>query len=350
MTCQGQSYYGEARVKAFHVPKLRSSSFEILNCLDGNHREEMMKAVRTGMEQPQKAIPSKYFYDAHGSRLFERICCTPEYYPTRTELSILDRYAPEIMTFLLNGGGDLVELGSGSNRKVRKLLDTLRPSDLGKIRYVPVDISKSCIEESSKDLLRTYKSLPILGIAADFTRHLDMLPKGRKLILFLGSTIGNFGKKECLRFLRSVKEILNPEDRFLLGIDMIKPVDVIEKAYNDGEGITRLFNLNILAHINRELNADFNPEHFEHVAFFNGREERVEMHLRAERPHTVRISELSLSVDFKEGETLHTEICRKFSPESAQNHFKKAGLAVTKWFTDPDEWFSLVELRAEGLV
>lgn len=323
----------------------KEKRLEIRDYLDGDFRKEMIKDISEGMTQSQKFIPCKYFYDTKGSHLFEQICSTPEYYPTRTELSILDQSAPQIMKFFSSKGGDLVELGSGSHRKIKKLLDAVHSSRLSKIRYVPVDISESALLEACKKLSALYEDLKILGIIADFTRHWDVVPHGRKLITFLGSTIGNFTDEEGMAFLRNVQGIMNPDDRFLLGMDLIKPLDIIEAAYNDEMGLTRAFNLNILTHINRELNADFNPDNFEHLAFFDAENEQVEMHLRARCAVRVTISDLSLSVDFKEGESIHTETCRKFNRESADHKFKKAGLSVAEWFTDPKGWFSLTELK-----
>ena len=318
---------------------------EIRNYLDVDHRAEITKDIRAGMTKPQKSIPCKYFYDTYGSRLFEQICLTPEYYPTRTELSILDGSATEIMQFFSSDGGDLIELGSGSNRKIRKLLDAVNSSNLGKIRYVSVDVNESAVIEASKELLGLYEGLEILGIIADFTRHMDVLPHGRKLIIFLGSSIGNFTDGEDITFLRSIMDIMSPDDRFLLGVDMLKPGEIIEAAYKDEQGITSEFNLNILTNINRELNADFNTEDFEHLAFFNGEKECIEIHLRARRAVTVYISDLALSVDFEEDDTIHTEICKKFSREGVTRKFNEAGLSVTRWFTDRKGWFSLVELK-----
>ncbi len=325
--------------------EVKESTLEICNYLKGNHREEMARDVREGMRQPQKRIPSKYFYDAVGSQLFEHICCTPEYYPTRTELSILDQNAADIMAPFAEKGGDLVELGSGANIKIRKLLDAVAPSDLPGIRYVPVEISRSCLAAASEELLTLYDGLTVFGVAADFTRHLDMLPDGRKLIIFFGSTIGNFSPADRHAFLTRIARIMDADDRFLIGLDMVKPVEVLEAAYNDQQGVTADFNRNILNNVNRELNADFNPDDFEHWAFFNAAEERMEMHLRARRDVVVNITDLSLCVGIRRGETIHTEVCQKFTRESAGNTFNKAGLSVNRWFTDPEDWFSLVELK-----
>ncbi len=326
-----------ARVKKDHL--------QIFNYLNVDHCQEIIGDVSGGMTQPQKCIPSKYFYDAQGSRLFEEISCTPEYYLTRTELSILEQSADEIMNFFSEGPGDLIELGSGSNKKIKKLLDEAGGHFAAKIRYIPVDISESALIKASIELLAFYEDLEVIGIVADFTRHMNVLPVGRKLITFFGSTIGNFPKEERIAFLRRMAEIMNQDDRFLVGIDMLKPASIIEAAYNDSEGVTCRFNQNILNNINRRLKADFNTDDFEHVAVFIPEKERVEMHLRAKEKVTVTISDVGLCVDFEPGETIHTEICKKFSRESADGDFNEAGLSATRWFADPRGWFSLVELK-----
>ena len=258
-------------------------NLQILNYLNGDHREKMLNDILEGMTKRQKTIPAKYFYDARGSRLFDQICMTPEYYPTKTELSILDQSAAGIMRFFLEEGGDLVELGSGSNQKIRKLLDGTPHRGRGRIRYVPVDISRTCLLESARELLNDYENLTIMGLLTDFTQHLWALPRGRKLLTFFGGTIGNLTDREALNFLRSVRAIMNRNDRFLLGMDMLKPIEIMEAAYNDRQGVTCDFNRNILVHIDRELGADFDPEDFEHLAFFNTEKERIEMRLKARR-------------------------------------------------------------------
>ncbi len=335
----------------FEVPGIGpggAREIEILNYLSEDHREEMVKDVRRGMMKTQKSIPAKYFYDARGSQLFDQICTTPEYYLTETELSILDQSAAEIMEFFSRAGGDLIELGCGSDRKIRKLLDAVDPLEHGRIRYVPVDISRSCLLGSARELQDDYENLGILGVLADFTHHVGMLPCGRKLIAFFGSTIGNLAEMEAVHLLKEIRAIMSRDDRFVLGMDMLKPVEILEAAYNDRQGVTCDFNRNILVHIDRELKADFDPNDFEHVAFFNAGMECVEMHLKASHQVTAHIADLGLSVGMREGETIHTEICKKFSRDSAERLFRKAGLSVSRWFTDSKDWFSLVELRANG--
>jgi L-histidine Nalpha-methyltransferase len=335
----------------FEMPGMNSTregNLRILNYLNGDYRDQMLDDILQGMTKRQKSIPAKYFYDARGSRLFDQICMTPEYYPTKTELSILDRSAAEIMHFFTEEEGDLIELGSGSNQKIRKLLDGMSRPGHSRVRYVPVDISMTCLLESARELLDDHENLTILGILADFTRHLCVLPRGKKLLAFFGGTIGNFTEREALHFLRSVRAIMNRNDRFLLGMDMVKPIEIIEAAYNDRQGVTRDFNRNILAHINTELGADFDPKDFGHLAFFNTETGCVEMHLKARRNITARIEDLGLSVEIRESETIHTEISRKFGREGAERLFREAGLSVSRWFADPKGWFYLFELKANG--
>lgn len=317
---------------------------EIVNHLDQDHRAEMMDLVTQGLTAERKWLHCKYLYDQRGSELFERICETPEYYPTRTEMGILERHGREMMEFFDLRGGDLVELGSGGNRKVRLLLDRLSPRARGHLRYVPFDISQAALETAARELLDLYPELTVLGLVADFTRHLDLVPSGRKLLVFFGSSLGNFSEEASLAFLRAVAATLGRQDRFLLGLDMLKPVETIEAAYNDTQGVTRQFTKNILANLNRELGADFDLDDFEHQAFFNPVRECMEIHLQAQRPLTCRLADLDLAVSFAAGETIHAEIAQKYSPTRAKALFRKAGLTPTRWFSDQKGWFSLVEL------
>jgi L-histidine N-alpha-methyltransferase len=315
----------------------------ILDRRGGDGLREMARDVAAGLSSPQKGIPSKYFYDAEGSRLFEEICLLPEYYQTRTEMAILERFRDCIMGDF--DGGDLMELGSGANWKIRRLLDALDEEKLSRTRYVPVDVSRSALLEASEELLERYGGLTVFGIVADFTRAVDSLLNGRrKIIPFFGSTIGNFSEEENRCFLDTVSRAMGPEDRFLVGLDMMKDRDLLEGAYNDSSNVTASFNKNILSVVNRMLHADFDASHFDHVAFFNEEKERVEMHLLANRDVEAEIKNLGMRIRIEDGETIHTEICRKFSRESAVRMFEGAGFAVRNWYSDEGEWFSLVEL------
>jgi L-histidine N-alpha-methyltransferase len=318
---------------------------EIINCLADEGRYADAGEIRQGLSQSPKRLPCKYFYDDLGSRLFEEICRLPEYYLTSTEMAILARQAPAIMAFFAGGGGDLVELGSGSNHKIKLLLAGAGNSSVPRMRYVPVDISASALLDSAQELLYLHPDLPILGIIADFTRHLEVLPPGRKLITFLGSTIGNFSDQERSAFLKHLAASMNSSDRFLLGLDMVKPVAIIEAAYNDSRGVTAAFNKNILSHLNNAWDGDFNPDDFDHLAVFNPTRERVEMYLQATRPVSSRLAALDLPVFCRPGEVILTETCQKFSPQKARQNFLEVGLVVESWFSDPRDWFSLVILK-----
>ena len=321
----------------------KSPRFEIRNYLNNSFDKEISKDVFTGLTSDQKFIPSKYFYDERGSILFERICKTPEYYLTRTEISILKEMGEAIMESFENGY--LVELGSGANWKIHRLIDTANTQEGENMCYVPVDVSEPALVAASEGLINKYRKLKVRAIVADFTQHMDAIPNDMpKLIIFFGSTIGNFGEVESQKFLRIVANSMKSEDRFLIGIDMLKPKTVLEAAYNDAGGFTRKFNRNVLHVINRELSADFNASFFDHLAFFNGKKGQIEMHLRAKKSFLVEIKDLKLSVKFENGETIRTEISRKFEKNGAIEMFSKAGLDVNQWFTDSKKWFSLVEL------
>lgn len=317
---------------------------EIRNYLDVDHREEMMRLVRQGLSAERKWLHCKYLYDQRGSELFDQICRTEEYYPTRTEMDILGRYAGEMMDFFNLRGGDLVEIGSGANTKIRFLLESLTPRARARLRYVPFDISETALVDSARELLEIYPELSVLGLVADYTRHLSTIPQGRKLLVFFGSSLGNFDEPTSLEFLRGVAAAMSRRDRFLLGLDMVKPVEIIEAAYNDAQGVTRRFTKNLLANLNRELNGDFDLDLFEHHAFFNPERECMEMHLVARRPVTCRLADLGMEVRFARGESIHAEISQKYSRERANGLFRRAGLAPARWFSDERGWFSLVEL------
>jgi L-histidine N-alpha-methyltransferase len=302
----------------------------------------MAQDVLKGLMADQKYIPSKYFYDARGSKLFEVICNLPEYYPTRTELGLLSIHAKDIVRGLRQG--DLVELGAGANWKIRILLDALGQWRKADVRYVPVDVCGPALLESAAQLTTVYPEVRVNGIVADFTRDLHRLQSDRpKLVLFFGSTIGNLEEGEALSFLQDVAAILNPGDRFLLGLDMVKPVEILEAAYNDSQNVTAEFNKNILLVINRELRATFYPASFDHAAFFNAKQERVEMHLRARRDLCVEVKASGISVVLKKGETIRTEICRKFRRDGAEKMICDAGMEVSRWYSDRKGWFSLLE-------
>jgi L-histidine N-alpha-methyltransferase len=297
--------------------------------------------VLDGLTRPFKEVPPKHFYDARGSELFERICELPEYYPTRAEREILERRAHEIVE--ATGAGELVELGSGSADKARILLDAMASAGTLQ-RYVPFDVSEQVVREAAEQLVEEYDGLRIHGVVGDFERHLDRVPAADgepRIVALLGGTIGNFPPGTRRRMLRGIGALLGPQDRLLLGTDLVKDPRLIEAAYDDPEGVTAEFNRNVLHVINRELDADFTPDAFDHIAFFDRRHEWVEMRLRAQRPCSVLIAGLGLRVEFAAGEELRTEISAKFTRARVGADFEAAGLSLKGWYTDPDRRFAL---------
>jgi L-histidine N-alpha-methyltransferase len=288
--------------------------------------------VLDGLTRPFKELPPKHFYDARGSELFEAICEQPEYYPTRTELSILGARTDELM----DGVDELIELGSGATTKARLLLE-----GSGARRYIPVDVSESVVRAAGDELADL--GVEVHGVVGDVERHLDRLPApcGRRAVAFLGGTIGNFPPGSRRRFLRTVGQLLAPGDRLLLGTDLVKDPAIIEAAYNDDAGVTAEFNRNVLAVVNRELDADFDLDAFEHVAFFDRSRQWVEMRLRALTPQRVNIKALDLGVDFGHREELRTEISAKFTRKRIAADLAAAGLQLQALVTDPDEWFAV---------
>ena len=295
--------------------------------------------VRRGLTASPKSLPPKYFYDELGSQLFEKIGDTPEYYLTRTEKSLLESVAAEVVAAVRPH--DLVELGPGSSYKARVLLDAMR--DAGTLeRYVPVDVSPEIVERSAQELTTLYPGLQVRAVIGDFIDHLDKLPDGEpRLVVFLGSTLGNLERDHAQAFLGRVAALLGPQDAFLLGTDLVKDHSVLEAAYNDAAGVTAEFNRNILQVINRHLDGDFDPQAFRHLAFFQPAESRMEIYLESERAQSVRIGALDLTVSFEAGERVHTEYSHKYTREQVEALLEGAGMRLESWFTDPRDWFGL---------
>ena len=288
--------------------------------------------VRRGLGDRPKSLPPKYFYDAAGSALFERITRLPEYYLTRAEHALLDAHARGILREARPE--EIVELGAGSPAKFRRLLAAANGTPVR--RYVPVDVDGGVLEDSARALLREHPQLDIHAVVADFERHLDRLPPatGRRLIAFLGSTIGNLDAAARQRLLVALRGLLGTGDRLLVGMDLVKNLAALEAAYDDAEGVTAEFNRNILRVVNRELHADFAPEAFRHVARWNDRHSRVEMHLAADGRQTATVADLGLAVAVEPGETIWTESSHKFTRASAEAMLSAAGLALVSWHTD----------------
>jgi L-histidine Nalpha-methyltransferase len=300
---------------------------------------ELRADAASGLTSMPKILPPKWFYDEEGCRLFEEITRLPEYYPTRKEAAILEVVADVIAT---NTGADtLVELGSGTSEKTRRILDAL--SRCGSLaRFVPFDVSEPTLRGAAVAIEREYPGIDVHAVVGDFERHLDRIPQiGRRLVAFLGSTIGNLDPKERSVFLSELARGLRPGDSFLLGTDLVKEVDVLQAAYDDAAGVTAAFNRNVLAVLNRELDADFDLDQFTHVAEWVDEEEWIEMRLRSETAQRVRVGALDLDVLFDDGEEMRTEISSKFRREKVEEELAAAGLELTHWWTDPDDNFAL---------
>jgi len=316
------------------APAVRIDSF-----LEEGTLESMAADVRAGLSGPSKELTPKYFYDERGSELFDRITEQPEYYPTRSERAILNRYAPAIVD--LSEARELVELGSGSASKTRALLYAMAGAGVLD-RYSPVDVSPAPVERSARELAELYPGLRVHGLVGDFERHLPYLPAGdRRLFAFLGGTFGNLYPDQRARFLAGLRELFEPGDRLLLGTDLRKDPAVLEAAYKDVAGMTAAFNLNVLRVLNRGLGADFDLDGFEHQAVFDAEASRIEMRLRSRRAQTVRVPGADLVVSFAAGEEMLTEISTKFSRDALAAELGAAGLAVDARFTDEEGLFAV---------
>ncbi len=287
--------------------------------------------VQAGLTATPKTLPPTWFYDERGSELFDEITRLPEYYPTRAERSILEEHADEIA--VLSGADTLVELGSGTSEKTRLLLHALTTAGTLR-RFVPFDVDPSVLRSAGAQLAEEFPELAVDAAVGDFTQHLDQLPReGRRLVAFLGSTIGNLEPGPRAAFLASVGAMLDPGDWFLLGTDLVKDPDRLVRAYDDAAGVTAAFNKNVLAVLGRELKADFDPDAFEHVAVWDAGASWIEMRLRSTRAQVVSIAELDLEVAFAAGEHLRTEVSTKFRPEGIAEELAAAGLRVAECWT-----------------
>ncbi|RAG86578.1 hypothetical protein DN069_05845 [Streptacidiphilus pinicola] len=316
--------------------------FTLDDRLPADHLAKALRAdVASGLTAEPKTLPPKWFYDARGSELFEQITRLPEYYPTRAEQEILTRRAPEIAA--LTRAGTLFELGSGSSTKTRLLLDALTAAGTLSC-YAPLDVSPSALEQAGTALVRDYPGLRVAATVTDFEADLTLPPDapGPRLIAFLGSTIGNLDPEQRASFYRSLRRTLSADDALLLGADLAKDPEVLVRAYDDSAGVTAEFNKNVLNVIDRELDADFDPEAFAHVALWNEQEQRIEMHLRSLRAQSVKVPALDLSVDFAPDELMRTEISCKFRRDSLTTELAAAGLTVRHWWTDPAARFALL--------
>ncbi|MFF0459494.1 L-histidine N(alpha)-methyltransferase [Streptomyces mexicanus] len=313
------------------------SPFHVTRTLPEDAMAAALRAdVRHGLTRTPKTLPPKWFYDAHGSELFEKITELPEYYPTRAEREILLARADEIAAAV--PARTLIELGSGSSEKTRHLIDALT----GLHTYVPVDVSESALRQAGDALAAERPGLQVHALIADFTSGLAVpgTPDPR-LLAFLGGTIGNMLPAERARFLAATRALLSPGDALLLGTDLVKDPEVLVRAYDDAAGVTAAFNKNVLAVIDRELGADFDPDAFDHVALWDAEHEWIEMRLRARTAQTVKVRALDLAVEFAAGEELRTEVSAKFRKETVDAELTAAGFEPVRWWTDAAGRFAL---------
>ncbi|MBA0047635.1 L-histidine N(alpha)-methyltransferase [Mycobacterium sp. NPDC050853] len=301
----------------------------------GAAAQALRRDVRLGLASTPKSLPPKWFYDEVGSDLFDEITRLPEYYPTRTEAGLLRVHAADIAA--ASGADTLVELGSGTSEKTRMLLDALGPNT-----FIPFDVDSGVLRAAGDALVDEYPGMRVRAVCGDFEKDLRQIPReGRRLVAFLGSTIGNLTAEPRARFLADVAATLESGEMLLLGTDLVKETERLVRAYDDSAGVTAAFNRNVLAVINRELDADFDLEAFEHVALWNDDEERMEMWLRSVRDQRVTVGALNLSVDFGDGEMMLTEVSCKFRQEGVVRELAAAGLRQIHWWTDDSNDFGL---------
>jgi dimethylhistidine N-methyltransferase len=314
---------------------------------------EFGKEVARGLNDKQKHISPKFFYDKMGSKLFEEICMQPEYYLNRIESQILKNSVDEILKIIGGQEISVIELGNGNSLKTRILLEPFL-AKLKRVSYFPIDVSLKMLKKSIRDLFREYVNLQIYGVCSDYVSGLVKINEfiklkkkipNKKFIIFLGSSIGNFDPKDAMGFLHSIARYVRKEDLLLIGIDLEKDKSILDRAYNDKNGITAKFNFNVLARINRELDGEFNISKFEHKSFYNTRKHRIEMHLESKLDQQVRIGAIGKIFYFKKGETIHTENSYKYSLSRFNSLVKKAGLQVIRNFTDPNKQFTLILLK-----
>lgn len=318
------------------APQLRVSDF----IADG---DAFRREVLDGLLRRRKRLACKFFYDEQGSRLFDRICALPEYYLTRTEMRIMRDHAAD-MAARIGPACELVEYGSGSSIKTRILLDALQSPGV----YVPVDISREHLRRSAEALSHAYPTVEVLPVCADYTRDFELPVPDRstrqRFVYFPGSTIGNFEPHEAFAFLRRVARVVGSGGGLLIGVDLKKDPTILHAAYNDAAGVTAAFNLNLLARINRELGGDFNLAHFQHYAYYNPGEGRIEMHLVSTAAQSVHIG--PTTIRFERGESIHTECSHKYTPEQFAELAEWAGFDVAQVWTDADDLFSVQYLIA----
>jgi L-histidine N-alpha-methyltransferase len=310
------------------------------------HRQTFARDVAFGLTAPQKWLPPKYFYDERGSQLYEQICALPEYYLYRAELEILSTYAAEIHAEI--GHLALVELGPGNARKTRHLLAAYESAGQP-FRYCPVDISREILWDTANRLLQEYTHIDIRAMHTDFAGQPEVIRAfqlEKKAVAFLGSSLGNFSPEESVEFLRRTAAILGPDDAFLLGIDLKKSPAILVPAYDDAQGVTAAFNLNVLDRINHELGGRFDPQSFEHVSLYDAERGRIEMHLRSRLPQHVPIVKIEQAISFRKDETIHTESSYKYTVDEVRDLAYRANLVLSRTWFDARRYFLVALFRS----
>ena len=331
----------------FDITTKVTPRFQVSNFLSVEPEEKRVQEIYTGLAAEQKYVSSRFFYDDRGSELFEQITTLPEYYPTRTEQAILSARAGDIMSALDHP--ELVELGSGDCSKISILLDAIPQEQLKEVSYVPVDVSQAALYQSAEILLKKYDGIRIHGLLGDFLRHLHHVPrKGKRLISFFGSTIGNLTRSQAGDFMKDIGELMEQGDQLLLGTDRVKDEQLLLQAYNDSQGITARFNKNILHVVNQVAGTDLKSEDFKHVALYRKDKARIEMHLQALQPVEVTSPLFPDNIHIRKGESIHTENSHKFTGEDIEAFAAVSGLTIKDVYTDEREWFALTRFEANG--
>ncbi|MFQ5600879.1 MAG: L-histidine N(alpha)-methyltransferase [Candidatus Krumholzibacteriia bacterium] len=311
--------------------------------LEDQDRKRVLDGIRRGLLRTPREISPQFFYDEHGSQLFVKITELPEYYQTRPARALLERIADESVRE--SGAEVLVELGSGAATKTRVLLDAMNRSDRLGV-YVPFDVSEGIVRRTAGELVSEYPGLHVHAVIGEFMEHIDEIPRhGRRLVIFLGGTIGNYDRVSARRFLSRVAEATRPGESFLLGTDLIKDTATVEAAYNDVQGVTAEFNRNILRVMNRVADGDFDPEGFEHRALYDESNHWIEMRLVASRAQAVRLAAIGMQVHFRSGDGIRTEISAKFDRQRVEQLLGASGFRMTGWYTDPQRLFALTLAR-----
>jgi len=325
---------------------IKINKIQIENFLPDIGIEQTRKDIFDGLKRKDKAISSKFFYDERGSDLFEQITYLPEYYPTRTEKIILNDLQLDFLSSFTNL--NIIEIGSGDPSKISLLLNKIPKTNQSGLNYIPIDISASAIEYSGKKLIELFPQISIYGLVADFTKQLNIIPqKSNRMFCFLGSTIGNFTPEQADKFMLDMSKIVKQDEYFLLGFDNIKDIKILEKAYNEEQGITAKFNLNVLNVINKITETNFNTSDFRHIAFYNKHKNRIEMHLEALKEVKITSKHFINDIIIKKGERIHTENSHKFDKTIIERLANKAKFHVENVFTDKNNWFSVALLKKD---